>query len=468
MEEKNKKDINRRDFIKIVGISAATSTGLLYGCSSKGTTSASSATGEGEVPTDKMTYRTSPTTGDRVSLLGYGCMRWPLKPAPDGNGEVIDQDAVNGLIDYAIAHGVNYFDTSPAYVQGFSEKATGIALSRHPRDKYYIATKLSNFSPDTWSREASLKMYHKSFAELQVDYIDYMLLHGIGMGGMEALKGRYLDNGILDFLVKEREAGRIRNLGFSYHGDIEVYDYLLSRHDEFKWDFVQIQLNYVDWKHAKEINSRNTNAEYLYNELDKRHIPAIIMEPLLGGRLSKVHDHIVARFKQREPDRSVASWAFRFAGTFPNILTVLSGMTYIEHLQDNLLSFSPLQALSEEELRFLFDTADLMMQYPTIPCNDCKYCMPCPYGIDIPAILLHYNKCINEGHIPESSQAENYREARRAFLIGYDRSVPRLRQASHCIGCRQCEPHCPQIIPIASEMRRIDSFVENLKQGNVF
>lgn len=313
-------------------------------------------------------------------------------------------------------------------------------------------------------------MYHNSFSELQVDYIDYMLLHGVGMGndGMKEFEARYIDNGILEFLMEERRAGRIRNLGFSYHGDIKVFDYLLSRHDYYKWDFVQIQLNYLDWKHAKEINSRNTNAEYLYNELDKRHIPAIIMEPLLGGRLSKVHDHIVARFKQREPDRSVASWAFRFAGTFPNVLTVLSGMTYIEHLQDNLLSFSPLQALSEEELRFLFDTADLMMQYPTIPCNDCKYCMPCPYGIDIPAILLHYNKCINEGHIPESSQAENYREARRAFLIGYDRSVPRLRQASHCIGCRQCEPHCPQIIPIASEMRRIDSFVENLKQGNVF
>lgn len=367
-------------------------------------------------------------------------------------------------------HGVNYFDTSPAYCKGQSEKATGIALSRHPRNKYFIATKLSNFAPSTWSREASLAMYHNSFRELQVDYIDYMLLHGVGMGndGMKEFEARYIDNGMLEFLMEERRAGRIRNLGFSYHGDIKVFDYLLSRHDYYQWDFVQIQLNYLDWKHAKEINSRNTNAEYLYNELDKRHIPAIIMEPLLGGRLSKVHDHIVARFKQREPDRSVASWAFRFAGTFPNVLTVLSGMTYIEHLQDNLLSFSPLQALSEEELRFLFDTADLMMQYPTIPCNDCKYCMPCPYGIDIPAILLHYNKCINEGHIPESSQAENYREARRAFLIGYDRSVPRLRQASHCIGCRQCEPHCPQIIPIASEMRRIDSFVENLKQGNVF
>ena len=416
-----------------------------------------------------MTYRRNPH-GDDVSLLGYGCMRWPTRKNAEGKGDELDQETINELVDYAIAHGVNYFDTSPAYCKGQSEKATGIALSRHPRNKYFIATKLSNFAPSTWSREASLAMYYNSFRELQVDYIDYMLLHGVGMGndGMKEFEARYIDNGMLEFLMEERRAGRIRNLGFSYHGDIKVFDYLLSRHDYYQWDFVQIQLNYLDWKHAKEINSRNTNAEYLYNELDKRHIPAIIMEPLLGGRLSKVHDHIVARFKQREPDRSVASWAFRFAGTFPNVLTVLSGMTYIEHLQDNLLSFSPLQALSEEELRFLFDTADLMMQYPTIPCNDCKYCMPCPYGIDIPAILLHYNKCINEGHIPESSQAENYREARRAFLIGYDRSVPRLRQASHCIGCRQCEPHCPQIIPIASEMRRIDSFVENLKQGNVF
>lgn len=462
---KKKNHINRRDFLKIMGTGTVTATAALYGCGNK-----NGNQNKNNLQTDgTMTYRRNPH-GDDVSLLGYGCMRWPTRKNAEGKGDELDQETINELVDYAIAHGVNYFDTSPAYCKGQSEKATGIALSRHPRDKYFIATKLSNFAPSTWSREASLAMYHNSFSELQVDYIDYMLLHGVGMGndGMKEFEARYIDNGILEFLMEERRAGRIRNLGFSYHGDIKVFDYLLSRHDYYKWDFVQIQLNYLDWEHAKEINSRNTNAEYLYNELDKRHIPAIIMEPLLGGRLSKVHDHIVARFKQREPDRSVASWAFRFAGTFPNVLTVLSGMTYMEHLQDNLLSYSPLQALSEEELRFLFDTADLMMQYPTIPCNDCKYCMPCPYGIDIPAILLHYNKCINEGNIPESSQAENYREARRAFLIGYDRSVPRLRQASHCIGCRQCEPHCPQIIPIASEMRRIDSFVENLKQGNVF
>lgn len=397
-------------------------------------------------------------------------MRWPtIKRENSKEGEEeIDQEAVSQLVDYAIAHGVNYFDTSPAYCKGQSEHATGIALHKHPRNKYFIATKLSNFAPSTWSREASLEMYHNSFKELQVDYIDYMLLHAVGMGGgMEEFEAQYIKNGMLDFLVEERKAGRIRNLGFSYHGDIRVFDYLLSQHDKYQWDFVQIQMNYLDWEHAKEINPRNTNAEYLYGELAKRNIPAIIMEPLLGGRLSKVHDHIVARLKQREPERSVASWAFRFVGTFPNVLTVLSGMTFMEHLQDNLRSYCPLQPLTQEETQFLYDTADLMMQYPTIPCNDCKYCMPCPYGIDIPSILLHYNKCVNEGNVPENAQAENYRKARRAFLIGYDRSVPRLRQANHCIGCKQCISHCPQSIDIPKELHRIDAFVEDLKQNKL-
>ena len=202
-------------------------------------------------------------------------MRLPTKAGNSvrENGTVeIDQDMVNEQTDYALAHGVNYFDTSPAYCQGRSEKSMGIALSRHPRDSYFIATKLSNFSPNTWSREASINIYNNSLKELQVDYIDYMLLHAIGQGGMKNLHGRYLDNGILDFLLAEREAGRIRNLGFSYHGDIEVFDYLLSKHDEYKWDFVQIQLNYVDWNYAKEVNPVNTNAEYLYAELEKREI----------------------------------------------------------------------------------------------------------------------------------------------------------------------------------------------------
>ena len=462
MDNQNKKDISRRDFLKIVGISTAATTAALVGCDSRKNPVSGDRRAQDEVPTDRMTYRTNPKSGEKVSLLGYGCMRWPTLPAPGGDGNVIDQDAVNELIDYAIAHGVTYFDTSPVYVQGWSEKSTGIALKRHPRDRFQIATKLSNFS--NYTRENSIAMYRQSFEDLQVDYIDYYLLHSIGNGGIETFRARYIDNGMLDFLMQEREAGRIRNLGFSFHGTVSVFDEVLAMHEKVHWDFVQIQLNYVDWRHA---SARNVNAEYLYAELEKRHIPAIIMEPLLGGRLSNVPDHIVTRLKQRDPERSVASWAFRFAGSPSGVLTVLSGMTYLEHLQDNLRTYSPLEPLTEADVQFLYDTADLMMQYPTIPCNDCKYCMPCPYGIDIPAVLLHYNKCVNEGNLPTSSQSEDYRRARRAFLVGYDRSVPRLRQASHCIGCGQCVSHCPQSIEIPKELHRIDRFVEKLKRGTL-
>ena len=426
METQDMNAINRRDFLKIVGISTASAAPLLSSCSSQGT--GSEATGAlGEVPTDKMTYRTSPK-GDKVSLLGYGCMRWPLLPAPEKGGNLIDQDAVNRLVDYAIEHGVNYFDTSPVYVQGWSEKSTGIALKRHPREKLFIATKLSNFQ--NWTRENSIAMYEKSFKDLQTDYFDYYLLHSIGNGGIETFRARYIENGMIDYLVKEREAGRIRNLGFSFHGTKEVFDEVLAMHEQVHWDFVQIQLNYVDWRHA---TGRNVDAVYLYGELEKRGIPAIIMEPLLGGRLSNVPEHVMLRLKERMPQSSVAT-------------------------------YSPLVPLSDDELAFLEETAQLMMTYPTIPCNDCQYCMPCPYGIDIPAILLHYNKCVNEGNVPKSSGDENYREARRAYLVGYDRSVPKLRQASHCIGCEQCNSHCPQSIDIPKELHRIDEFVEQLKQ----
>lgn len=315
-----------------------------------------------------------------------------------------------------------------------------------------------------YSREASLEMYHNSFTNLQVDYIDYYLLHSVGGGdGMGLLKKRYFDNGILDFLLEERKKGKIRNLGFSYHGDVKVFDYMLSLHNEIKWDFVLIQMNYLDWQHAKANNPSNTNAEYLYGELTKRGIPVMIMEPLLGGRLAKVPDHIVARLKQREPEKSIASWAFRFCGTYKNVLTVLSGMTYMEHLQDNIRTYSPLMPLTEEELQFIKETADLMIQYPTIPCTDCKYCMPCPYGIDIPGVFWHYNKCLNEGYIVNEGN-KKYRDARKAFLVGYDRSVPKLRQANHCIGCEQCIPLCPQRINIPQKLHHIDDYVESLKR----
>ncbi len=467
MNEKDKKEIGRRDFLKVLGVGVAVSTAAFYGCDPK--TQSRGGTNIGDVPTDKMTYRVNPHTKDKVSLLGYGCMRWPMKPSENGGEEMIDQDAVNDLVDYAIAHGVNYFDTAPPYVRGLSEVATGIALKRHPRDKFFIATKLSTHREDPQLRtfEGSKALYRKSRENLQVDYIDYYLLHAIGLGGMKAVMERFYDNGMLDFLIKEREAGRIRNLGWSFHGDIETFDFLLSQQDEGKvrWDFAQIQLNYVDWLHA---SGWNTNAEYLLGELEKRNIPAVVMEPLLGGRLASMNNYLMGRLKQQRPDESIASWAFRFAGSFPNVLTVLSGMTYMEHLQDNIRTYAPLDPCTKEEFELLEDTAQIILKYPSVPCTACQYCMPCPYGIDIPGVFAHYNKCINEGNVPASSQDKNYRKARQAFLVGYDRNVPRLRQASHCIDCNQCVQHCPQSIEIPQQMQRIDQFVEQLKQNLVF
>ncbi len=244
-----------------------------------------------------------------------------------------------------------------------------------------------------------------------------------------------------------------------------VFDRLLEMHDrgEVKWNFAQIQLNYLDWRHAKEINPRNTDAEYLYGELHRRGIPAVIMEPLLGGRLASASQPIARKMKERRPDDSVASWAFRYAGTPEGVLTVLSGMTNMEHLEDNLRTCSPLEPLTADEDAFLQRTAVEILENDTVPCTNCKYCMPCPYGVDIPAVFAHYNLCINEDNLPRDTSDPRYAEARRAYLYGYDKAVPRLRQAARCVACGACVSHCPQGIAIPAVLRKIDKYTDNLK-----
>lgn len=448
--------INRRDFIKHVSAGAAAVSAIaVAGCKpgDKGEPVATRELGE-------MSYRTHNKSGDVVSLLGYGGMRWPT--LGKGRNAPLDQEEINRLIDYAYQHGVNYYDTSPRYCQGQSEEAMGIALSKYPRDSYFIATKLSNMSAADMSFAASKRMYENSFKKLQVDYIDYYLLHNIP--NLEAFTKRFIDNGVYEFLLKEKAAGRIRNLGFSFHGDKATFDHLI---DNYEWDFVQIQMNYMDYRHAKEA-SGNVDAEYLYNRLTEKNTQVIVMEPLLGGKLSSMLPPLMERLKTHRPEYSIASWAFRFIGSFPNILTCLSGMTYMEHLEENVATFSPLEPCTEKEFALLEDTAKAIISYPLINCNYCQYCMPCPYGLDIPGIFEHYNKCINEEQFVFSSHDENYKKARREFLINYDRRIPAERQAKHCIGCRQCTPECPQKLDIPKQLRMVDEYVEKLKQHSEF
>lgn len=451
----------------------AVATGIAGGCASKVKNSGNSkavSAGDNGMAGGGMTYRTDPKFGEKVSVLGYGCMRWQMTKDENGK-DIIDQESVNELVDYALARGVNYFDSSPVYLQGQSEAASGLALSRYPRDSYYIATKLSNFSD--WSRENSLLMYHKSFENFRTDHLDYYLLHSIGRS-IEDFENRYVKNGMLDFLLKEREAGRIRHLGYSFHGNRQMFDELLKTHGKYHWDFIQIQMNYRDWSHAE---GNNCNADHMYGELEKRGIPVVIMEPLRGGSLAKLPNRIVDELKERMPSESVASWAFRFAGTPENVLTVLSGMTYMEHLQDNLRTYSPLQPLTAEENEFLEKVAERLSSYPLVPCTACQYCMPCPYGLDIPGIFRHYNSCVNEGYVVTeptnkegtdsaefSREMKAYRKARRAYLLSYDRAIEKNRQANRCIGCEKCVSHCPQNIRIPSEIHRIDHLIESLRR----
>ena len=308
-------------------------------------------------------------------------------------------------------------------------------------------------------------MYQQSFKRLKVDYLDYYLLHSIGGGGVDTLKRRFLDNGLLDFLLNEREAGRIRHLGFSYHGDVSAFDWLLDHNEEYHWDFVQIQMNFLDWRHASLNQNgwrKDADAEYLYNKCEKLDIQCIVMEPLRGGAFGQMAKELTEQLKARRPNDSTARWAFRWVGSYPDILTTLSGMNRMEHLIDNVETFSPLEVCTEAENALLADIADQMAGFPTIPCTTCEYCMPCPYGVDIPGNFAYYNHAVNEHILPlPAADATDYAERKQQFIEGYRQALPDAETwARACQDCEECLPKCPQQIRIPNQMSRI---VETLR-----
>ena len=449
--EKKRLNMNRREFLRRLGVGMGSAAALM----AMEPLRVLAQDDKKQIPADnRMTYRVQHGSGEQISLLGFGMMRLPN-----------DQEEVNRLVDYAIEHGVNYFDTAPMYMGGQSEVLTGNALARHPRDKYYIATKMSNQNRRLWDFDEAVNMYHQSFQRLKTDHIDYYLLHSIGGGGVETLKDRFINNGLLDFLLKERETGRIRHLGFSYHGDVSAFDWLLDRNDEYHWDFVQIQMNFLDWRHAS-LNTggwkKDADAEYLYNKCEKLDIQCVVMEPLRGGAFGRMAQELTDQLRARRPDDSTARWAFRWVGSYPNILTTLSGMNRMDHLEDNIKTFSPLEICTEAENALLADIADQMSGFPTIPCTTCSYCMPCPYGVDIPKNFAYYNEAVTDHVLPlPAPTAANYTEQQQKFIEGYRKALPDAATwARACQDCEECLSKCPQQIRIPNQMSRI---VETLR-----
>ncbi len=448
---KETNEMNRRQFLERLGLGSATALSLITVGSLQviGSPRKAGKALDNDAPEQvKMTYRVQNGTGEKISLLGFGMMRLPR-----------EQEQVNELVDYALAHGINYFDTAPIYGGGNNETATGNALSRHPRDKYYVATKMSNQNESLWSFEKSKEMYDNSFRKLQVDYIDYYLLHSVGGGGIDNLKARFIDNGLLDFLLEERKAGRIRHLGFSYHGDVKVFDWLLDNNDKYHWDFVQIQMNYLDWTHAQRGRGRrrgDANAEYLYGRLEKLGIQAVIMEPLRGGGLANVQDDVREQLGRARKDDTPARWGFRWVGSKPNVLTALSGMNRMEHLKENLETFSPLDPCTNVENELLERIADKMSGMPTIGCTTCAYCMPCKHGVDIPGNFAFYNKAVVDGRLPlPDASAPDFEEKRQAYLTAYQEAIPSKARANRCQDCGECLPKCPQQLPIPTHLSRL-------------
>ncbi len=454
----DKKHICRRSLLKAAGLGAigATVGGGLYSLDVFSTKT--------DVPPpakEAMTLHTNPRNGDKISALGFGCMRLPmLSEATSPMGTEIDEEAFFDMVDYALAQGVNYFDTAYGYHSRASQVMLGKALKRHPRESFFFATKMPGYLSPSLAKAKDI--FFEQLEHCQVDYFDYYLLHN--MSQLEAYKNTYEQEGVLDFLFEQKKAGRIRNLGWSFHGDKPMLEHLLSCGVD--WDFAMVQLNYHDLlyenRRPRWLNIEPAPAKWMYEKLLEANLPLVIMEPLLGGRLARLNKKTLEVLQTEQPTMSGASWALRYAATLPNVLTVLSGMTYMEHIQDNVRTFAPLVPLSDKEQEVLKTALTHFLTADNIPCTTCGYCMPCPYGVDIPSVISHYNTCIDFEQLPKDTLDPHFASAKRAYLVSQARKIKEFQGPAHCTGCGECLKKCPQFVDIVAEMARIREFNETL------
>ena len=363
--------------------------------------------------------RMIPALEKEISRLGYGGMRFPK------NGDEVDVDAAVQLLRKAYEMGINYFDTAMVYHKGESEKIFGKAFEPYPRDSYLIADKMS-----IWlcSDEEDMKArFYNQLKTLKTDYIDFYLVHSLNRNHYKKVK----DLHCVEFLQQMKQEGKIKHLGFSFHDTYQVFTQILN---DYTWDFVQIQLNYLDW--------HNQGAEQLYRELERRNLPVMVMEPVRGGYLATIDSERAKPFLELEPQRSIASWAIRWVESLPQVAVVLSGMSDLQQLEDNVATMTHFEPMNEQELAAIDRVVEEIRKVNEIPCTGCRYCMDCPMGVDIPEIFSIYSQYKIFGK-------------EKAFVQDYEEVVEHGNGAEHCVRCMACTTKCPQMIAIPDKLEMI-------------
>lgn len=366
----------------------------------------------------------------KLSGLGLGMMRLPVI---DGNDAVIDEQAAAEIIDCAYKNGINYFDTAWGYHNGNSELIAGKCLSKYPRDSFYLASKFPGY--DLSNMNKIEEIFEKQLEKCQTPYFDFYLFHNVYEGNID----EYLDKSyrIMDYMLEQKRNGRIKHIGFSAHGSVEVMKRFLDAYGEHM-EFCQLQINYMDW----HFQSAKEKAELIRNA----GIPIWVMEPLRGGRLAKASEELTAELKKMRPDETVPAWAFRFLQSIPGVTVVLSGMSSLEQLKLNIETWNEDKPLTENEFDAIIRLIDEEIRKGGLPCTSCHYCTShCPQKLPIPELIALYNEHkITGGGFLAPMAVE---------------SMPKEKRPANCIGCRSCEQVCPQQIKISEAMSDFSSMI---------
>ena len=374
-------------------------------------------TGKGSM--DMIDRRMISTLGDEISRLGFGGMRFPKK------GDQVDVEAAVKLLHQAYDMGVNYFDTAVVYHKGESEKVFGKAFEGYDRKTYFLADKMSIWVCET---EQDMKdLFERQLKTLNTDYIDYYLVHALNRNYYKKVKEFHC----VEFLQEMKRQGKIRHLGFSFHDTYPVFQEILNDYD---WDFVQIQLNYLDW--------HGQGAELLYKELEKRNLPCMVMEPVRGGYLATLDKERAKPFLELAPEQSIASWAMRWVNSLPQVAVVLSGMNELSQLEDNVSLMTNFKPMGEKEYAAVEQVVESIRKVNDVPCTGCRYCMDCPMGVDIPENFAAYGRL---------KIFENDKD----FIGEYEDLIHNSASADHCVNCGRCMTHCPQMIKIPEKLKKI-------------